>query len=361
LSAGVQSVGLEMMRKGGLRLERVAMFPDLRALAWSDKILYAARGYSLLSADVTKFPLEWKFVARHLPPWWRNLTATFSLTFRLVRDGFHALCVLPSGDLIAAVPGAIVTLSSGETEFRVTHKIKRGTRPLHICTVPNGDVYWGEYFDNPEREEVHIYKSSDRGQSWRVAYTFPAGTIRHVHNIIYDRWKKCLWILTGDNGNECRILRASCNLENVEIVMSGNQQARSVALVPTENGLYFSSDTPLEKNHIYCLDRNDKLTALADLPSSSIYGCRANGAMFFSTMVEPSEINREQSVRLFGSNDGERWTRQASWKKDRWQMGLFQYGNAALPDGENDTDLLAVSTIAVEKEDLATSLWRVIC
>jgi hypothetical protein len=40
-------------------------------------------------------------------------------------------------------------------------------------------------------------------------------------------------------------------------------------------------------------------------------------------------------------------------------MGLFQYGNAFLPDGENSTLFLAVSTIAVEADDMCTSLYRV--
>ena len=77
--------------------------------------------------------------------------------------------------------------------------------------TPDGYVYWGEYFDNPHRDEVHIYASTDHGLTWNVAYTFPQGAIRHVHNIVYDKWEDCLWVLTGDNGPECRILKASCD------------------------------------------------------------------------------------------------------------------------------------------------------
>jgi hypothetical protein len=40
-------------------------------------------------------------------------------------------------------------------------------------------------------------------------------------------------------------------------------------------------------------------------------------------------------------------------------VGLFQYGNALLPDGLNTSAVLAVSTVAVEQSDLETSLWRV--
>ena len=61
--------------------------------------------------------------------------------------------------MVAAVPGAIITRRPNETTFQVTYKITRGTRPLHITAIPDGKVYWGEYFDNASRDEVHIYAS----------------------------------------------------------------------------------------------------------------------------------------------------------------------------------------------------------
>ena len=56
--------------------------------------------------------------------------------------------------------------------------------------------------------------------------------------------------------------------------------------------------------------------------------------------------------------DGQSWRRLLQWKKDRWPMGLFQYGNALLPDGQNTSGILAVTTTAVDGADLGTSLWR---
>ncbi len=303
--------------------------------------------------------IEWQHVADYSPAWWRNLSASSRLTFRLFRDGFHALATLGSGHIVAAVPGAILTLAPGESEFRLSHRVLRGTRPLHIAATPDDHIFWGEYFDNPARDEVHIYVSTDRGATWNVAYTFPRGAIRHVHNIVYDEWANCLWVLTGDNASECRILRASCDFSNVETVLSGHQQARAVALVPTPEGLYFSSDTPLESNHVYRLDRGGALTKLAPLSSSSIYGCRVGSGIFFSTMVEPSQINLDSNVRLYGSHAGLQWRSLVQWRKDFLPMSLFQYGNALLPDGRNSTEFLAVTTVAVERDDLKTSIWRV--
>lgn len=203
------------------------------------------------------------------------------LSSRLLRDGFHALAMLPSGAVVAAVAGAIVTLPPGEKNFRVTHEITRGTRPLHISVVPDGTVYWGEYFDNPSRAEVHVYASHDAGMTWKIAHTFPKGAVRHIHNIVHDPRGDCLWLSTGDYGDECRLLRASCDLSRVETVLQGNQQARAVALVPMEDGLYFSSDTPLESNFIYLLDRQGELSRLASVSSSSINGA-ASGEKYSS-------------------------------------------------------------------------------
>ena len=78
-------------------------------------------------------------------------------------------------------------------------------------------------------------------------------------------------------------------------------------------------------------------------------------------MVEPSEVNRDRNVRVYGSDlkKEKSWQSLLSWKKDGWPMGLFQYGNAFLPDGNNETPFLAVTTVAVKSEDAVTSIYAV--
>ena len=344
-----------------LKLCKLAAFPRLRALAWQDNVLYASRGYTLLRARIrrTDSKVHWEHVGDARPQWWRRLTAASQVSSRLCRDGFHALAILPTGELIAAIPRAIATRFAGEDEFRTTQRVLRGTRPLHFAVTSEGHVFWGEYFDNPQRDKVHIYGSTDHGAHWDVAYTFPKGSIRHIHNIVYDQWENCLWVLTGDEGSECRIMQAACDFSDVEIVLSGSQQTRCVALVPTRDALYFSSDTPLEQNHVYCLDRRGNLTEVAKPNSSSIYGCRVGDNIFFSTMVEPSEVNRDRKVWVYGSSDGRQFEPLLGWEKDRWPMGPFQYGNVFLPDGNNSTGVLAVTSLAVKGADFETTLWQV--
>ncbi len=340
-----------------------ARIAGLRVLAWSGNWLYGSKRYDVVRARVQSSgqSFAWEKIGSFRPNWKRNFSVRNPLSARLFRDSFHAVVVLPSGALVGAVPRAIVTLDPLTSEFRTTHVITRGTRPLHIAAVPTGTLYWGEYFDNAARDEVHIYASLDQGRTWNIAYTFPKRAIRHIHNIVYDPSQDCLWILTGDYGEECRILRAPCDLSHIDVVLRGNQQARAVAAVPTEAGLYFASDSPLESNFIYRLDRNEKLSQITSISSSSIYGCRVGSHLFFSTMIEPSGVNRDRSVRIYGADIAKQneWHSLLNWQKDIWPMRFFQYGNAFLPDGNNDTRFLAVTTAAVKSEDAVTSIYSV--
>ena len=172
-------------REQAPQLRRLAAWRGIRVLAWDGDILYASRGYELvrlLSVSLQRpNDTEWEPVASFSPVWWRNFTSRYRLTYRLVRDGFHALAVLDDKTMIAAVPSAIVTRQAESREFCPTHKLLRGTRPLHITAVPDGNIYWGEYFDNRARDEVHIYGSADRGQTWHVALRQSADPSRRRH------------------------------------------------------------------------------------------------------------------------------------------------------------------------------------
>src|SRR3981081_2755038 len=129
----------------GLSITSAATFRRLRVLTWAEDVLYASRGYELKRSSISDSKaslgdLSWETVATFRPAWWRQISAVGNLSSRLVRDGFHTLAVLPTGGIVAAVPSAIVPLFPGEKEFRTTHKITRGTRPLHITAISDGII-----------------------------------------------------------------------------------------------------------------------------------------------------------------------------------------------------------------------------
>ena len=345
------------MNDSDLRLIPVGRFPGKRVLTWNHGALYASERYSLWRWSP---PGDcWEFVARYPADWLRTVTSANRLCSRLRRDGFHAVSVLPDGGLVATLPKAIAICPPGEREFRVTWRVKRGTRPLTLAVLPSGPIYWGEYFSNARREEVHVYGSQDGGRTWDVVYTFPAGKIRHVHSITYDSYRDHLWMCTGDYGAECHILRASSDWRSVEPMLNTGQQTRAVRPIATPRGLYFATDSELEQNYIYCLSSDGALERLSPTSGPSIWGCQVSSTLFFSTNVEPSRVHRDRCASVYGSRDGRAWERLVSWRKDSWHMVLFQFGNVILPGGRNDTRILAATGMAVQGEDGVMHAWEV--
>ena len=345
------------MTSPDLRLDPLFRLPGRRALAWHRGVLYASRGYALWRW--TALEDRWELVARYRPAWSRRLSGASRLGARLRRDGFHSLAVLPDGGLLAVLPRAIALCPPGAREFEVTWRVERGTRPLNLALLPDGAVYWGEYFDNPRRESVRVYGSTDGGRTWSVAYAFEAGAIRHVHSITFDSYRNHLWMCTGDYGHESRVLRVAPDWTTVEPALAAGQQTRTVRPVPMPDGLYFATDSEREQNHLYRLTSGGTLERLLSTSGPSTWGCQVGSSLFFSTHVEPSRVIRERSARLYGSREGRSWSTVLAWRKDRWPMTLFQFGNIVLPSGRNDTDVLAVTGVAVEKEDGVLHAWRV--
>ena len=341
----------------GIRLVPRGRFPGRKVLAWDGDVLYVSAGYVLwkwiASSD------RWERVAPHRPHWTRTVSSLVRLGSRLRRDGFQALGFLPDGTLVAILPEAIALLSPGQERFEVTWKVRRGTRPLGLVVLPAGSIYWGEYFDNPARDEVHVYGSTDRGRSWEVVYTFGRGRIRHVHGITHDPYRDCLWMCTGDYGDEPCIFRVSLDWKSVEPVLGPSQQARAIRPLPTPEALYFATDTEREQNHVYRWTEERGAEAVCETSGACLSSTQVGTTLFFSTNVEPSPVNLDRSAGLYGSGDGRSWSRLLTWRKDRWHPFLFQYANIFLPTGRNATRILAATGSAVENEDGVLHLWEV--
>ncbi len=266
--------------------------------------------------------------------------ANTTLPARLLRSGFHALAPLPGSGLLAVARGALLHCAPGEREFRLAHRVTRGTRPLNICTTDAGNAYFGEYFGNSERSEVHIFGTRD-GRSWQVAYTFPAGSIRHVHGVHWDPYRKGMWVLTGDEGDEAGLWWTADEFETLEPVLRGKQAARAVTVLPMKDGVVVPMDTPFEQNYVQHLDPSTgKLEKLAALPGSVFCATRTSTLFALSTVVEKSAVNTDQRPALFVSLDGYDWQPAARFERDlAWvgdRRGYLQYPTLLLPTGRSN-------------------------
>jgi hypothetical protein len=278
---------------------------------------------------------------------------------RILRSGIHYILPLKNGGFLCTARKKILKCNNRERELKNVFNISRGTRPLNLCQVPSGEIFFGEYFSNPKREKVHIYGSNDSGRSWNIAYSFDAGEIRHVHSIVYDEYREGCWVFTGDLDHECQILFTDNNFQTIKRRISGYQRVRTVSTIPTKNGLIIPTDTPSEHNFIQLLDTKSlTLKRVFKLPGSAFYVGQAGSNLLVSTAVEPSRVNTDKYAALFISQDeGNTWAELAKEKKDKLPNKLFQHGVLKLPEGKGTSSAVYAYGQALVKLDGCLIKW----
>jgi len=334
----------------------IRTFPRLRGLAWYGSTLLASQTYTLLSADVSDSAPQWRIVASYRPAWWRNLTASMRLSYRFFNDGFQALAALPTGHLVASVPGAIISVAPGESEFHITQEIRSGSPPRSIVATREGKIFWCAHQETSGGRQCCLYASPDRGWTWDMAHTFP-NSIIGIRGLVHDDWDNCLWILADEESPNCRVFRASLDCRIVETAISGSE-ARMGTCLPTREAIYFGSHTPAGSNHIFRLRRNGSLIKVANVDGPCVSACQVGPSIFFSTTPRPNNGGNSKAVQIYRSPDGDNWEEFLRWRKDLWP-GALQSGCGFFPQGQNSADLLAVSTVGVSGLDLQTTLWRI--
>lgn len=241
---------------------------------------------------------------------------------------------------------------------------------LTFCQLEDGSVYYGDYGMNPQELPIHIYKIGEDLEPTLV-YTFPAGSIRHIHNLVYDSWRKRFFVFTGDEGKQMGIYVANRDFTQVEAFLTGSQQYRAVIGHVTEQYLYYATDAVMEDNFLYRVTLGDKpkVERLGALNGSVIYGCDCEDGFMMSTTVEPYPSKKSRLLSLLDNRRG-RGIKSAEvmvyhvsddgkinllecYQKDVWPMRLFQYGCVQFPAIERNAGItqLMVTPVAVRKVD----------
>ena len=156
--------------------------------------LIISRGY-LIKDKQNKYNVNDKYA----------LPSRFALTRRFFRAEITGLYALANGNRIAVAKKGLFLQKKGTKTFEKCFSIPRGSKPLNLCFAPSGNIYFGEYFQNMEKQAVNIYCSKDNAQTWNIAYTFEAGNINHIHGLFFDKYTDRIWVATGDRENECII------------------------------------------------------------------------------------------------------------------------------------------------------------
>lgn len=233
---------------------------------------------------------------------------------------------------------------------------------INFSSTEDG-VFWGDYGRNSELRKVTAYRLGRDKQISKV-YTFEAGTVRHIHNIVQDG--NGYLVFVGDNEAKAGIYRVNHDWTEVEPIRIGEQKYRAVVGWPYQGGVLYATDSVETENHIRLISADGEEKELCSLNGSCIYGCDTKDFYLFSTTVEPHEGGGKLSL-IFEKLGGGIKSREAtivavskkdlsvshvaSYKKDCWPMKLFQYGRCIFAGGQKDSNTVWCSPVACKKYD----------
>ena len=289
---------------------------------------------------------SWQMVARFPFCSPRDYFGWSRPTARAMRADKCNLFVNTTGNLLAIRGGVTYTLRDNEL---VPLQRIQGDCVLHrgLCEDEQGWTYFGEYFMNPERTSVRIWRVDSAMQNIEAAYTFPAGSIRHVHGVFRDPFDPpALWAAVGDFKGECYLVMTRDRFKTITTYGDGSQIWRAVSLFFTQDHVCWLTDSNLEQNYACRMQRQTgNLQIGHEVDCSSWYGCTTREGLHiaFTTVERGPAIKRDESSVLI-SRDAFHWHEVYTFKKDFWRpLQVFKYGVISCPSGDLSSQDLWIS------------------
>ena len=258
----------------------------------------------------------------------------FKLTRRLLRAEITSLYTRSDGTQLALAKKGIFRRSKDEKVFVKICSIPRGSKPLNLCVTPTGTIYFGEYFQNIDNLPIHIYKLSVEDGGLENIFTFGQGEINHIHGLFFDKYTNRIWVVTGDAEHECIIGYTEDEFRSFVEMFRGGQEYRCCQMFFYEDYIIYCTDSEFIENSIKCIDRKSlEIKVLCNVTGSVIKGGQNGNISYFSTNVEPSQVNMDKKAHIWMSKDGLHWEDKYSAEKDIYPA-IFQFGSFEFPHYE---------------------------
>lgn len=280
----------------------------------------------------------WERVARFPFAAPRDLFAFSRPTVRAARADKSNLFVTSRGGLLGIRASTVYALEP-EGGMMPLFRIN-GDTVLHggLCEDALGWAYLGEYFLNPQRRPVRIWRLDPDLNSWETAFEFPAGSIRHVHGIYRDPFDpQALWVTTGDARGECHLYRTADRFRSLDCLGDGGQMWRAVRVFFTAEHIAWLTDSQTEQNFACRMRRSDSLVEVGQpAEGPTWYGTQTSDGLFvaFTTVEAGPAVQRKEALVLV-SQDAFHWQAAHAFRKDLWRpMRVFKNGVISCPSGE---------------------------
>lgn len=333
---------------------------DALVCSVNGRISILQNGKEIKTIRIRTNPIEWML------GWSREAT-------RLLRLGIRAAIAIDNDHIVISIDNKLHELDLINLTISNGWFCGDGIRPLIFTEVKgiedfDDGIYFGGYLGNDEKKPVNIYLRTGIDQ-WEVVYTFPQGAINHVHNIVADPYRNCLWAFTGDFDEASAIWKITDSFKNVERVACNDQKYRACVVYALPEGLLYATDAPFADDYIYLLNPETMDTKeIFPIHGSCIYGCKWKDKYVFSSTVEGDGRNmsrmewlftrkrgagiKDDYVHMYLGNLQEGFKEIYKEKKDCMPYYTFQFGVFKFPAGVNNGDTLYFQPVATRKNDL---------
>jgi len=268
---------------------------------------------------------------------WRGLSGRFRLTRRASRLDKCNVFLVKEG-LVIIRQGLVYHYDLKDKVLKLTLKLKNCRNILHqaLCQTDEGDLFFGEYGNNPGREIVLVYRSQDSGLSWQKIYSFPAGRIKHVHGCYWDPFEKKVWIFTGDFAGECYAINADPDFRDVEWIGNGQQVYRLCNAFFEENAIHWIMDSQLEDSYHIKMDRETRLIEKLTLFPGPVWYIKQlkDGFYLAATAQEIGPGVHDRLSHLMATRDLVHWEDIHQFRHDGLPKRLFKFGVVGFADGD---------------------------
>jgi len=337
------------------------IYKGFKPLCWCKSKLVLYKKSRIYITDLESKPKKICLLKRNIIDF---LLSKSKLASRLLRLDPRAAIAIDEKQIILSLKGYIYRVDITNGHQAIEHAFRKNmNNPLGFSKISDIEgfqdtIVYGEYWGNPQKEAVAIYGRNQFG-TWKKLYEFPKETVCHIHNIIPDRYRNVVLILTGDSDQESGIWKATNNFNEVVPLLVGKQLYRSCCLYPMKNEILYATDTPLEQNYILKIKlKNEKanyyeIEEVCKIDGPSIFSTTYNGRIVFSTSVESNPNIKSSRIGRFLNNTRGPGVKSnysklikgdaingfieiAKFEKDSFPM-IFQFGNIYFPtrDGEN--------------------------
>lgn len=356
-----------MIKKCGNKLTPLCFLPSGNLVCYSRAKILVVENDNIIARYPISITRKEKFFGK------------YNYIYRLLRMGIRTAEAIDNTHVVYSIGNMLYELNLTNGKTTKGYYCGKGIRPLIFTNVKEIDdfddgIYFGGYLGNRQKEPVSVYKRVGEDK-WDIVYTFPYGTINHVHTIVPDRYRQCLWIFTGDFDKSSAIWRVKDNFKKVECIVCNEQKFRGCVAFSLPEGILYATDSPFESNYIYMLNPiTFDLKEVTSIDGSCIYGCQWKDKYVFSSTVEGDGRNtskiqfyfgrelgagiRNEYVHLYCGNLKDGFKEIYREKKDLMPIYTFQFGVFKFPSGINNTDTLYFQPTATDKNDLCLLAYK---